>query len=353
MLHQRLKNLQKTLRKKRIKAFWVIQPENILYLTNYSQDLKLLITPTKGYIITDPRSAGMLRQKVKNFEVVEIVSSSGEVLSNLIKKTKARTLYTEDGITVAGLRSLAKKCKHVKSLPSPITELRLVKDSDEIKKIKQAVKITSACHRYIAKTIKVGLTEKQIVWLIEKYIREHDGDGLAFPPVVAVGPNAAVPHHQPGKTKVRKGTMLLLDFGALYQGYHGDMTRTIFVGQPTPKFERIYKAVVEAQLKGVKFIQNELRIKNYELRKFEKQLDKVVRDSLAGQSLDQYFTHGTGHGVGLQIHEAPSFHQKRVTGVKLQNGMVFTIEPGVYIKGWGGVRYENDYLAQNNKIIKL
>jgi Xaa-Pro aminopeptidase len=237
-------------------------------------------------------------------------------------------------LTVAMLRELNKVARKNKFKLKPtlgwIEKIRNVKDASELNLIKHAVKIADDAFGHFCTIVKPGLTEKEAAWILESFIRTHGAEALAFDPIVASGPNAALPHAVPSDREIKVGEPLTLDLGATYQGYRSDLTRTICLGKPTEKFTEIYNIVLKAQKTAEKRIRAGIR---------GKKADSYARKVIANSGYGANFGHGTGHGVGLAIHEGPG------AGVLsrdlLEEGMTLTIEPGIYLPGWGGVRIED------------
>ena len=211
-----------------------------------------------------------------------------------------------------------------------IHEIRAVKSKKELRNIIQAQRISEEVLRCVVVKLRQGVTEIQIANLIKKKFVELGAPVLAFPPIVAFGKNTANIHHQSNKTKLKKGDMVMLDFGCTVNHYCSDMTRTFFFGEPSKRQERIYLAVLEAQNRAInKFKKGERRARV---------VDRSAREFLA-KSFRNNFKHGLGHGVGTVIHEWPNFKPKSEDILPI--GCVMTVEPGLYFKGWGGVRIED------------
>ena len=211
-----------------------------------------------------------------------------------------------------------------------VEEFRAIKSSDEIALIKKAFEITNAAFERVAPTIAAGQTEAEIAWRIHKAFIELGAEGPAFPTIVAAGTNAARPHHEPGETIISGGQPIVIDMGAKYHGYCADLTRTVWVGEPDEQLKAVYP-VVAAAVEQV-FERLSSGVKGSEM-------DTVARDYIDQHGFGEAFTHGLGHGVGLRVHEAPSFSKKSED--ILAPGNIVTIEPGVYLPEWGGVRVED------------
>jgi Xaa-Pro aminopeptidase len=217
-----------------------------------------------------------------------------------------------------------------------IEKFRAVKDRQELALLRQAAAIGDTVFTRICSEIKVGVSERYIANRIAYLLKEQGCSGEAFATIAVAGENAALPHGQPGNRILQLGDMLTMDFGGFYQGYAGDMTRTVVVGEASPKLQDIYYKVLEAQELGVAQISAGVSCR---------EIDRQVRQRLEKFGLATYFLHGTGHGVGLEIHEIPSLSTS--SDAILEENMVVTVEPGVYISGWGGIRIEDTIIVKN------
>ena len=217
-----------------------------------------------------------------------------------------------------------------------------IKSESELEKIKKACKITQKAFHTAIKQVKAGMTELELKDIIENLYYEFGADGIAFETIVAFGANGAVPHHQTGQTKLAENTCILVDMGCSVEGFCSDLTRTVFFGNPSEKFVDCYNAVLNANLLAEQKIQAGISTK---------QADAIARNYLKEKELDKYFTHSLGHGLGQNIHEYPTLSKKR--NDKLEKGMVFTVEPGVYLDGEFGIRIEDSVLLTENGVERL
>jgi len=215
-------------------------------------------------------------------------------------------------------------------IDEPLAALRLVKDADELAALERACALTDACFEHLVATVRPGITEREVAWELEGWFRANGAEDIGFEPLVLVGARAAMPHGHPSDVEVSTGQPLLIDFGGQVDGYRADMTRTIFFGEPSAETRRRYEAVRQAQ---------QLAFDAAMPGVIGSELDRIAREHLTQAGLGEAFTHGLGHGIGLEIHEAPmlkDWHQP------LEAGMVFTLEPGVYVPGEIGIRIEDD-----------
>ena len=220
--------------------------------------------------------------------------------------------------------------------------LRRKKSADEVEKIKAAQKITDECFSHICSFIKEGMTEKEIQLEMDFYMLSHGADALSFETIVASGENGAKPHAVPGERKVKKGDFITMDFGAIVDFYHSDMTRTVALGEPDEEMIKVYNTVLFAQNSAISYAKEGVGCKS---------VDAVARDIIREAGYGEYFGHGTGHGVGVEIHEEPCFNT--VSTDLFSEGDVVTVEPGIYIPGKFGVRIEDMIYNDGEKVVNL
>ncbi len=219
-----------------------------------------------------------------------------------------------------------------------VESLRAVKEPGEIELIRKASAITDAAFEYVEGTIKAGMTEKQVAWELEKALREKGSQPLPFDIIVASGPNAALPHHKPSDRVINKGEPIVIDMGAKSSGYASDLSRTICVGTPDATFKKVYSTVLDAQTAAMSIITT---------RMTGHKADSAAREIIQKAGYGEAFGHSLGHGVGLAEHELPRLGPG--SDETLTDGMVFTIEPGIYLPGWGGVRIEDTVVMEKGK----
>ena len=233
------------------------------------------------------------------------------------------------------------KTKHVEMVSTSnfVSNLRQVKTSDEIQILEKVCSITDEAMDTVTPDIVAGMTEKELSWLLEQAMRNLGGEKMSFDVIVAAGPNGALPHHRPDSSKLKSGDSVVIDMGCIYQNYCSDLTRTIVVDEQDDKFKKIYKTVLDAQIKAEKEARPGMSGAD---------IDDLARSVIRDAGFGEYFGHSLGHGVGLQVHEQPwiSANSKNI----VKPGMVFTVEPGIYIPGWGGVRIEDVVVMQETGV---
>lgn len=352
MFSNRIRELRSNLKEQQLDAALISSVPNITYLTgfaNFSKDEReayIFIGSDFAYIITDGRYTEAVKRNVAHLTIFE--RGNGKSADNLFKKHRKEINQLgieENNLTVAEHKILSRHFKNTKHFD--VSNLRSVKTKEEISKIEKACKIGDLAFNHILKKIKIGISEKEIVRELEDFVRSK-GVVLSFPAIVAFGKNSSVPHHQTGNTKLtEEDKFILLDFGVEYENYCSDMTRTIFFGKPTERQKKIYKTVLEAQQRAVDFLSSAIKLgKKVRVSK----VDKVARDYIISKG---YLTipHSLGHGIGLEVHEHPSLspHSKDI----LKEGMVFSIEPGIYLPNFGGVRVEDLFVLKKNTLKQL
>ncbi len=352
MFENRVKKLKEQIAKDKLDAVLVSSVSNIEYLTGYSNFSKdereayIFVGKFFGYIITDGRYSEAIRIQVPHLKLFE--RGHQKKTSDLFKKHQKEIKnlgIEEDNLTVSEHKELKKHFKNIQHFDAG--SLRSIKTQEEISKIEKACKIGDLAFDYILEKIKTGITEKEIAKELENFIK-NKGAVISFPSIVAFGKNSSVPHHQTGDKRLTiDDKLILLDFGVKIDGYCSDMTRTVFFGKPTEKQREIYETVLEAQKRAVDFVNKQ--IKNGKIIK-AKDVDKIARDYIKSVGFPD-IPHSLGHGIGLEVHEHPNLSPKSKDILK--EGMVFSIEPGIYIQGEGGVRIEDLFVLEKGVLRKL
>lgn len=219
----------------------------------------------------------------------------------------------------------------------PVVMVRAIKDATELDLLRRAAVLGSEGYEHVVSLLKTGVTELDLAIALEIFWKKQGADGLGFDPIIAFGPNSSMPHYRPQNVPLQKGDTVLIDIGVKLDGYHSDMTRVVFFGEPSPKMKELYEVVLKAQEKTVNKVAPGITTG---------ELDKIARDSIAADGYGELFTHGLGHGVGLDIHEKPVLKSNHPeSGTVLQPGMVLTVEPGVYLPDVGGIRIEDTVIV--------
>ncbi len=335
IIKRRIAAIRKLMSRQKTGCLITVKPANVSYMTGFSgDDSWVVITPKTVFLVTDSRYTEQAAGECQNCEIIERKGSIAQATAKIVNGLKGtRGICVESSCSVAIFNTLKKKIKkHIRPAENIIEQLRVAKDDSEIAAIKKAADIAAQAFKNILKEIKPGVSENQLAGKLDLQIRLLGGK-TSFDTIVAFGPNASRPHHQPGDRKLKKNDTILIDFGAKYKGCCSDITRCFAVGKPDALYKKVYKAVKEAHDAAIKMVKSGVEIKT---------VDSAARNVIAKYDLPVY-GHGTGHGLGLEIHEGPTL-AKKIIG-KLKAGMVCTIEPGVYIPGKLGVRIEDDILV--------
>jgi Xaa-Pro aminopeptidase len=343
----RVNELRKALELEQIDALLVSNPENRRYLSGFSGSAGyLIISSNKSILATDFRYIEQAGRQSPDFEIIRI-GGNQSWLSEILKTQSVNRLgFESDNLTVAQYETILNSLKtnmpndniSLVGTSNVVEILRSIKDADEMVALTKAIEISDQAFTNIAPTISEGQTEKEIAWLLEKQVRILGGDAISFDTIVASGPNAALPHHRPSEKTISKGEPIIIDMGALYQGYCSDLSRTIFIGEPDDTFKKIYDIVLGAQLTAIATVENGMSGQS---------VDGLARTVIDEAGYGDEFGHSLGHGVGLAVHENPSVGPNSTQII--EEGMPFTIEPGIYISGWGGVRIEDIVVIENRK----
>lgn len=340
-----LSRLRQLIKDNKLDAALISSIPNIIYLTNYSgfskeeREAYILILKDKQYIFTDGRYTEAVKTLIPDFKLIEISGklSAKDAIKILVKKHSVKEIGFEGyNITHLEHKGLAKalgKISHV-----DLRSLRIIKTPNKISKIENACKLGDKTFDYILKQIKLGVSEKEIASKIEIFIKENGAD-ISFSPIVAFGKNSAVPHHVPTTYKLQPNSIVLLDFGVKLNNYCSDMTRTIFFGKADAKFKKMYQTVLNAQQKAIDFLTSSFNSPASATKDMKaSDIDSIAREHIISSGY-KTIPHSLGHGIGLEVHEAPSLSPKSKDILK--EGMVFSVEPGIYIPNFGGVRIED------------
>ena len=343
-LKNRLQKLRQRLAEKKIDAILISQPENRYYLSGFDGSSGyLLITPQSTILATDFRYLEQARTQAPDYEIFPITNDIADWFPKLITELGLKRLGFEAGhVTFALHRKLADipKPPHLKLVPvnGLVESLRAIKEPEEIEFITKAAEITDNAFAYIEEIIHIGMSEQEVAWEIEKFLRENGSETIPFDVIVASGPNSALPHAKPSPRTIRSGEPVIIDMGARCGGYSSDLSRTICLGTHDDTFSKMYNAVLGAQLAALAIIKEGMT---------GKQADTLARTVIEQAGYGQAFGHGLGHGLGLASHESPRLGPNSVE--LLTSGMVFTVEPGIYLTGWGGVRIEDVVIMEKDK----
>lgn len=340
-------------------ALFITTPTNIRYLTGFvgvdTRDAYVLQTPERIYFFTSSlyleqaKQLSLPRRQAGNIQIIQLSNNPIKTIGELCNKLNIKKLeFEEADLTVFEYNKLKKGFVGITLVPTinRIETMRMIKKDEEMKNIRLAAKITDECFTHIIRRIRPGITEKRLSWEIESYLK-FKGGGMAFTPIVAFNANSSQPHYlSRSNNPLRRGSLILLDFGARVNGYCADMTRVVFLGVPKPEWKKAYETVLEAQQKALTYIASCSR-PGLEFIASGAKADEEARDVIKRSGFPVY-PHGLGHAVGLDIHEAPRLTIKK--SEILKPNMVVTIEPGVYVEGQYGIRIEDLVLLKKNGI---
>ena len=338
-LQKRLEDIRKSIREAKLDSLLICNQANITYLTGQvSNEAYLLLTPQKNFYITDFRYLEEAKQNIKNFTIQKINGALFNLIKQLCQKTKTKYLGFEAKFLSFGEYEKLKEKFSTKIKFIPTYDLiefyRQIKSEKEIQCIKHATQITTAALGFAKGIISPGIKEYDLAVRLKQFILDKGGDSFSFDIIVASGPNSAFPHHVTTKRIVKNNEPILVDMGVDFKGYKSDLTRVFFLGKMTPIFRRIYHIVQQAQAETIKQIKPGVSISK---------IDSLARQYINRKGYGCYFGHNLGHGLGLQIHEEPHISSKNKN--PLLPGMVFTIEPAIYLNGRFGIRLEDMVLV--------
>ncbi|MEM6854561.1 MAG: Xaa-Pro peptidase family protein [Planctomycetota bacterium] len=341
ILAGRLKTLRKRLSAAGHDALLVTNPVDTRYLTGFIGDDSWTLIPAKRgqpIVLSDNRFEEQIKQEAPHVIAVMRKKSLAEELDRLTdRRNLQRVAVQRDHLTVGQFDKLRKtlRGRRLTAWDDGLLEQRAIKTDDEVRLIRKAGKIQQEAFIELLDFIEPGQRESEVAAFLEYRMRALGADGVSFPSIVAADANAALPHAIPGQRKLKKGGIVLIDWGAKYKGYCSDMTRVIALGSMKPKMREIYQVCLEAQLAGIDAIRPGVKLTD---------VDAAARKIIDDAGYGDYFGHGLGHGIGLDIHEAPRLSPLAGPGV-LEPGHVVTVEPGIYLPGVGGVRIEDDVLV--------
>ena len=345
--NERLAKARGGLEEQEFDALFVSTPENRRYLSGFTGTAGyLIVTQTEAVLATDFRYIEQSSRQAPDFRVERIGAGLAWFPKLAAEMNVKKIGFESQDVTVSFHSGLQKAIEESENGERPelvatsgiVEKLRAIKDEQELELLTRAVEIADEALDEVAPTIQPGVTEAEVAWELEKAMRERGAEGLAFDIIVGAGHNGALPHHRADQTVVAHSEPVVIDMGAKYQGYCSDLTRTIFVGEPDDTFRRVYNTVLRAQLAAEEGVAAGMS---------GKEADAIARDIIAEAGHKDDFGHSLGHGVGLAVHESPGVGP--TSDGQLEDGMVLTVEPGIYLPGWGGVRIEDMVVLENGR----
>lgn len=301
---------------------------NVFYYSGFtSEDATLFITKKRRILVTDSRYTYQAKCEAPDFEIRNV----SEGICNIVKDIDCEKLcFEEDKVTVSEFAAFQKFGKKLIPASKIISYPRRFKDKNEIEKIKNAEELASNAFEALLPELRIGMTELDVALFLEFYMRKNGASGVSFPTIVASGIRSCMPHGEASDKVIQQGDFVTIDFGCILDGYCSDMTRTVVMGNVSNQQREIYNVVLKAQTSAIEAIKPGVRCCD---------IDKIARDIITDAGYGKNFAHSLGHSVGIEIHESPNFSQKSEDMCEIGN--VITVEPGIYIDGFGGVRIED------------
>ncbi|MFH0771555.1 MAG: Xaa-Pro peptidase family protein [Candidatus Omnitrophota bacterium] len=336
---ERVKKLSAILSKDGLDSILITSAANVRYLSGFSGGAAcLFISKGKRFFITDSRYELQAKKDTAGFDIIILKRSLPDSIADLVKDLGIKIVgFEPDSLTYSRYERISKGFGQsaLRPFAGAVEELRERKDSMEIQLVRKSVSILKSAVDYFKSILKPGITENELAARTEYFIRHSGGEGASFDIIVASGGNSAFPHAKPQGRAVKANDMVLLDLGVNYRGYNSDLTRVFFLGKITSKRKKIYDIVKQAQKRAIELIAGGTKI-------FE--IDAAARDFIRQEGFGGCFNHALGHGIGLEIHENPSLSGSNQAILK--QGMIFTVEPAIYLPGWGGIRIEDMILVK-------
>lgn len=357
MIENRIKQIRQLISEKGIDALMVLIEENRHYLSGFTgEDHQfdesagaLLISRDRLILATDSRFEIQAINESPLYDVVVYKKGLAKALPELAKQMNIAALGFEMvRVSVkqhdAHQKAIESASSQLKLIPveDMVEGLRVIKSSEEVEQTRKALVLAEEAYRRVVKDLKSGMTEKAVAWEMERHMRMAGAQGLSFPVIVAAGPNSALPHAIPTDRPIQENEPILFDWGAILGHYCSDTSRTLILGTPDDTFKTIHQTVLDAQQKAIDAITDGAD---------SKAIDAIARNHISSHGYGDKFGHGLGHGTGLAVHEGPRLSPLKQT--VLRSGMIVTVEPGIYLPDWGGVRIENQVVVGQNGPVVL
>ena len=336
-----LSKLKEKLKEEKVDGFLITNEVNIRYVTSFTgSESILLITPNNSYLFTDFRYIEQAQRDIPWIKIVEKKVSLIRTICRKLKRLNIKKLYVESlYLTLDQYSEIITNVKRIHAVPTKgiIEKYRKRKTREELEKLRRAIDIAEKAYYGIRKKIKVGVSEKNLADFLEFEIRKQGGEKSSFEIICATGTRASQPHARTTDRRIQEKDAILIDWGARFQFYNSDLTRISFIDRISPEFKKIYQIVLDAQCFAIDTVKP---------GRMAKDVDSAARNYIEKKGFGKCFGHGVGHGIGLEIHEGPTINRR--SKEILEEDMVFTIEPGIYIPGWGGVRIEDMVLVTSS-----
>ena len=333
-MSQRLANLRQIMSREGLDLLLVGQPENRRYLSGFTgSDGVLLIGEDRAMLAADFRYYEQVERQAPDFELVKVGTDTVASLAAQVRELSPKRLgFESHAVTVETYQEWTSAIPDAEWVPTSnlVEELRVIKDARELAALEEAVHIADQAMAHIQEWMRAGVTEREVAWELEAYMRTHGAEKLSFDTIVASGRNGAMAHAVPSDRPIQIGDPVVIDMGAIYEGYCSDITRSFCLGTASRRYREVWELVLQAQLGAEEAFAPGMT---------GAEADAVAREIICAAGYGEKFGHGLGHGVGLAVHEPP--RASRISTDILSAGMVLTVEPGIYLPGWGGVRIED------------
>ena len=344
--NKRVKKVNEELNKKNLEGIYITNLTNVRYLTGFTGSAgSVLILDNINHFFTDGRYIEQSKDQVKNCKIHIVGGNYFKYIAdnNLIKE-RVNIGFESEHVSVSLFKNLCDAINNIQWVQCEgiVEKIAAVKDQLEIQSLKTAIEITDEVFTQIIPELKIGATEKDISAKISYLFKMNGAEGDSYESIIGSGWLGALPHARPTDKKFESGDFVVMDFGALYNGYHADMTRTVVIGKASDKHKEIYNIVLESQLAGIKKAKAGIT---------GAEVDNACRTVINQSGYGDKFIHSTGHGIGLEVHTYPRISS--INKKALLENYVITIEPGIYLEGWGGVRIEDDCLINKNSCTPL
>ena len=350
-MKERVEGLVAQFKDQELDGMLISAPENRRYLSGFSGSAGyLLISKAKAILVTDSRYTEQATKQSSYFDVRQVRGGWGWLIDELKDSGVKKIGFESQDMTVASYNNLIDAIKgdsalgNVSFVPAPglAENQRIIKDQEELKMLQLAIDAADKAMDQVTPTITPGMTEKEVAWKLETAMRDFGSDTISFDTIVAAGPNGAMAHHQPTDYVIKQSDPIVIDMGAKVGGYCSDLSRSIAVGEPDETFNKIYDTVLGAQLTAINTVKVGMT---------GEETDNLSREVIAQAGYGDNFGHSLGHGVGLEIHENPRVGPRSTDVLELNT--VFTVEPGIYLSGWGGIRIEDIVILREDGAVPL
>jgi len=350
-VRQRVEGLVAQLEEKDLDGVLISAPENRRYLSGFSGSAGFLfITKSEAILVTDSRYTEQATNQSPDFDVRQVRGGWGWLIDELKSQGVKKVGFESQNMTVSSYNNLIDAIKgdsslrDVSMIPTPglAENQRIIKDDGELELLQLAIDAADKAMDQVCPNITPGMTEREVAWKMEKAMRDAGADAISFDTIVAAGPNGAMAHHQPTDYVIKQSDPIVIDMGAKVGGYCSDLSRSIAVGEPDEMFKTIYDIVLGSQLTAINTVRTGMT---------GEETDNLSRDVIAESGYGDNFGHSLGHGVGLEIHENPRVGPQSLDVLDLNT--VFTVEPGIYLSGWGGIRIEDIVILREDGAVPL